>query len=75
MKITELREMSTDELLAQRRDFKEEMVTHLRMQQQSGQLENPARIRLVRRSVARIETLLSERRRQAAQPATASAAH
>lgn len=70
MKITELRELSTDELLAKRRELKEETVTHLRVQQQSGQLENPARIRLVRRDVARIETILSERRHQAAQPAS-----
>lgn len=70
MKITELREMSTDELLAKRREFKEETVTHLRVQQQSGQLENPARIRAVRRDVARIETILSERRRHAAPAAT-----
>ena len=70
MKISEFREMSTDELLSKRRDFKEEMVTHLRVQQRSGQLENPARIRLVRRSVARIETVISERRRQAARPAS-----
>ena len=66
MKITELREMSTDELVSKRRDLKEEMVTNLRMEQQSGQLENPARIRLVRRSVARIETIISERRLQSA---------
>ena len=65
MKITELREMSTDELLAKRRELKEETVTHLRLQQASGQLENPARIRAVRRNVARIETILSERRRHA----------
>ncbi len=65
MKITELRELSSDELAAKRREFKEEMVTHLRVQQQSGQLENSARIRFVRRSVARIETILSERRLQA----------
>jgi large subunit ribosomal protein L29 len=66
MKITELRELSTDELASKRREFKEEFVTHLSLQQQSGQLENPARIRLVRRTVARIETILSERRKQAA---------
>ncbi|MCH1507277.1 MAG: 50S ribosomal protein L29 [Verrucomicrobiaceae bacterium] len=66
MKITELRELSTDELASKRREFKEEFVTHLSLQQQSGQLENPARIRFVRRTVARIETLLSERRKQAA---------
>ena len=66
MKITELRELSTDELASKRREFKEEFVTHLSLQQQSGQLENPARIRFVRRTGARIETLLSERRKQAA---------
>ncbi|MFT5191954.1 MAG: large subunit ribosomal protein L29 [Verrucomicrobiales bacterium] len=70
MKITELRELSTDELVSKRREMKEEMVTHLRMQQQSGQLENSARIRLVRRSVARIETIISERRLQSAQAAS-----
>ncbi len=70
MKITELRELSTDELLTKRREFKEETVTQLRVQQQSGQLENPARIRAVRRTVARIETILSERRRQVALPAS-----
>lgn len=66
MKITELRELSTDELGSKRRELKEEMVTHLRLQQSSGQLENPARIRFVRRTVARIETILSERRNQLA---------
>ena len=72
MKITELRELSTDELAAKRRELKEEMVTHLRMQQQSGQLENPARIRFVRRTVARIETIVSERLSQAKASAAAS---
>ena len=62
MKITELKELSSDELIAKRRDLKEEML-NLRLQQQSGQLENPARIRTVRRTVARIESIFSERRR------------
>jgi large subunit ribosomal protein L29 len=35
---------------------------NLRVQQQSGQLENPARIQAVRRTIARIETVLSSRR-------------
>ena len=65
MKITELKELSTEELAAKRRDLKEENL-NLRLQQQSGQLENPARIRLVRRTLARIETVFSERRLQAA---------
>jgi len=61
MKINELKEMTTEELGTQRRDLKHEMI-NLRVQQQSGQLENPARIKTVRRTIARIETVLSGRR-------------
>lgn len=61
MKIKELKEMTIEELGTQRRDLKHEMI-NLRVQQQSGQLENPARIKAVRRTVARIETVLSSRR-------------
>jgi large subunit ribosomal protein L29 len=60
MKIKEVVEMSTDELLTKRRDLRQERL-HLRLQQQSGQLEQPSRLRLLRRDVARIETLLSKR--------------
>jgi large subunit ribosomal protein L29 len=52
--------MSTDELLTKRRDLRQESL-HLRLQQQSGQLEQPSRLRLLRRDVARIETVLSKR--------------
>ena len=65
-KIKELRELSTEELATRRRDLKEEAL-NLRVQQESGQLENPARIREVRREVARIETIISARRNQARQ--------
>ena len=65
MKTKELRELTNQELATRRRDLKQEMV-HLRVQQQSGQLENPARLRLLRREVGTIETLLTERRRAAA---------
>ena len=64
-KIKELREKSPDELAADRQTLREEAL-NLRIQQESGQLENPARIREVRREVARINTLLSERKRLAA---------
>ncbi len=65
MKIKELREQSIEELATRRRELKEEML-NLRVQQESGQLENPARIRQARREVARIETLLAARRNEAA---------
>jgi large subunit ribosomal protein L29 len=65
MKIKEIIEMSTDELLTKRRDLRQESL-HLRLQQQSGQLEKPSRLRLLRRDVARIETVLSTRNNKAA---------
>jgi large subunit ribosomal protein L29 len=64
MKIKEIVEMSMDELLTKRRDVRQESL-HLRLQQQSGQLEQPSRLRLLRRDVARIETVLSQRAKQA----------
>ena len=66
MKIKEIVEMSMDELLTKKRDLRQESL-HLRLQQQSGQLEQPSRLRLVRRDVARIETVLSQRAKTVAQ--------
>ena len=63
-KIKDLREKSSDELASQRRDLKMEIL-NLRVQQESGQLENPALLRESRREIARIESILSERRLKA----------
>lgn len=52
--------MTTDELLTKKRDLRQESL-HLRLQQQSGQLEQPSRLRLLRREVAQVETVLSQR--------------
>ncbi len=60
MKFKDIQEMSTDELLTKKRDLRQESL-HLRLQQQSGQLEQPSRLRLLRRQVAQLETVLSER--------------
>ncbi|HEY1581733.1 MAG TPA: 50S ribosomal protein L29 [Chthoniobacterales bacterium] len=65
MKFKEIQEMSTDELLTKKRDLRQESL-HLRLQQQSGQLEQPSRLRLLRRDVARVETLLTQRTKQSA---------
>jgi large subunit ribosomal protein L29 len=65
MKFKEIQEMSTDELLTKKRDLRQESL-HLRLQQQSGQLEQPSRMRLLRRDVARVETVLTERNKAAA---------
>ena len=65
MKMKEITELSMDELLTKRRDLRQESL-HLRLQQQSGQLEQPSRLRLLRRDIARLETVLSERAKQTA---------
>ncbi|PYK76193.1 MAG: 50S ribosomal protein L29 [Verrucomicrobia bacterium] len=64
MKMKEIVELSTDELLTKRRDLRQESL-HLRLQQQSGQLEQPSRLRLLRRDIARLETVLTQRTKQA----------
>ena len=65
MKMKEITELSTDELLTKRRDLRQESL-HLRLQQQSGQLEQPSRLRLLRRDIARLETVLMQRAKQTA---------
>ena len=64
MKMKEITELSTDELLTKRRDLRQESL-HLRLQQQSGQLEQPSRLHLLRRDIARLETVLTQRTEQA----------
>jgi large subunit ribosomal protein L29 len=64
MKMKELTELAMDELLTKRRDLRQESL-HLRLQQQSGQLEQPSRLRLLRRDIARIETELLKRSKKA----------
>ena len=62
-KITEIRELTTEELTSRLRELKQEAL-NLRLQQATGQLENTARRRVVRRETARVQTILSERRNQ-----------
>ena len=58
-KVKELTDMTTIELQQQLEDMKKEQFT-LRLQQVSGQLENPLRIRAARRAVARIKTVMNQ---------------
>jgi large subunit ribosomal protein L29 len=64
MKFTELKDMTLVELSAKGRDLRHEMF-NLRLQQASAQLEKPARLRTLRKDVARIETRISELRNKA----------
>ncbi|MDF7807059.1 50S ribosomal protein L29 [Pontiellaceae bacterium B12219] len=56
MKVNELNEMTIAELDQQLVDIKKEQF-NLKLQQVSGQLENPTRIKQLRRTVARIKTI------------------
>ncbi len=61
MKAPEVRDMSVDQLKEKLIDLKREQF-NLRVQKATGQLENTARQRQVRRDIARVATILSERR-------------
>jgi large subunit ribosomal protein L29 len=60
MKVEDLRQKSKDELSQQVLDLRKEAF-NLRFQRASGQLENTARVRQVRRDIARIKTILHQR--------------
>lgn len=62
MKAEDVRAKSDDELKEQLLDLRKEAF-NLRFQSASGQLENTARVRAVRRDIGRIKTILNERRR------------
>jgi large subunit ribosomal protein L29 len=64
MKIQEIQELTAKELLARKRELKEE-IFNLRIQQQSGQLEKPHLIRAARRNIARVETVLARKSAEA----------
>lgn len=60
MKVTEIRELSTEEIEKKLVETKEELF-NLRFQQATGNLEKPSRIRDLRHTVARMKTVLKER--------------
>ncbi len=65
MKVKEIRELSLKDLAARKRELHEETF-HLRLQQQSGQLEKPSQIRALRREIARLESETTAKTRAAA---------
>lgn len=62
MKATEMRELTRDELYTKETELAEQLFA-LRLQKVTGQLENPAKIRHVRRDLARVLTVLGEKAR------------
>jgi large subunit ribosomal protein L29 len=61
MKAAELRDLGADELGVKERDLTDQLF-RLRIQKSMGQLEAPAKIRGVRRDLARIKTVLRQKR-------------
>jgi large subunit ribosomal protein L29 len=59
-KAKDINELSTDELSLRLRDLKQEAL-NLRLQKATGQLENPARIRQVRRETAKVMTAMTSK--------------
>ncbi len=61
MKASELRELSVEELVQKSDELRTELVT-ARLARATGQLEDTAKLRTLRRDVARAETILAEKR-------------
>ena len=65
MSVSKIKDATLFELSALSRELRQELF-NLRLQQASSQLEKPARLRTLRRDVARVETRISQLRKKAA---------
>ena len=72
MKLKEIREMSVQDLAARKHELREESF-HLRIKKQSGELEKSSQFREIRREIARIETVLTEKTKTKTKAAPAAA--
>ena len=61
MKAAELRDLATDELGAKERELTDQLF-RMRIQKSMGQLENPDKMRTVRRDLARVKTVQRQKR-------------
>ncbi len=60
MKVNEIRELGLDELQARERDL-DDQIFRMRIQKSMGQLEAPLKIRGLRRDLARVKTVLTQK--------------
>ena len=65
MRANELRDKTQEELLQQETELSEQLFA-LRLQKVTGQLENPSKIREVRKDLARVLTVLNEKKKEIA---------
>ncbi len=63
MKSAEMREMAPEELLHKEQDLRKELF-NLRFRQATGEIENPMRIRAIRREIARMLTIITEKKKK-----------
>ena len=62
MRASEIRDLTTDELLARLKDEQDKLI-RMRLNHAVSAIENPTELRDTRRGIARIKTILAERRR------------
>jgi large subunit ribosomal protein L29 len=62
MKMEEIRDLGVDDLQARAKDLDDQLF-RLRIQKSMGQLEAPSKLRTLRRDLARVKTILRERRK------------
>jgi large subunit ribosomal protein L29 len=63
MKPSEMREITAEELKHKEQDLRKELF-NLRFQQATGEIENPMRIRAIKREIARVLTIIAEKNRK-----------
>jgi large subunit ribosomal protein L29 len=61
MKASELRELSEEELQNKEKELKDQLFK-LNIQHSLGQLDNPMKLKLIKKDIARIKTIINERR-------------
>jgi large subunit ribosomal protein L29 len=61
MKAAELRDLGADELMTKEHDLNDQLF-RMRIQKSMGQLEAPEKIKIVRRDLARVKTVLRQKR-------------
>jgi large subunit ribosomal protein L29 len=63
MKPSEMREITAEEIKHKEQDLRKELF-NLRFQQATGEIENPMRIRAIKREIARMLTIITEKNRK-----------
>jgi len=63
MKVSELRDVTVDELQKKEQDMRKELF-NLRFQQATGEIENPMRLRALKKNIARILTVMTEKNKK-----------